>query len=314
MTAATRRPNSALFALFCAFAASPLSGCNLNHMVADQTASLLQEASPALDAFWDYDLAGVGIPGAIMQLEAFLHVTPNNEELALNLAKAYLGYAQGWVENEYEVAYTAGDFDKADRLRHRARLLYLRARNLALHTMRNRDDGIDEVIKTGDQEKIAQYLADNYVDPEDVGPVFFAGMAWGAAVNVSMDQPDLIADLPTAKTLVERAREVDDMFFNGGAYVFLGAMESAFSPALGGNPEKGRAWFEQGLAKTARKNHLLQVNYARLYAVNTQNAKLFHQLLSEVIDAPDQGPAVRLSNKIARVRAARYLAQSKEWF
>jgi hypothetical protein len=283
-------------------------------MVADQTASLLHEAAPALDAMWDYDLAGAGIPGAIVQLEAFWSVTPDNEELTLNLAKAYLGYAQGWVENEYEVAYAAADFEKADRLRQRARLLYLRCYRLALHAMRNRDDDIDELIKGGDQDRLAEHLADNYIDPEDVGPVFFAGMALGAAINVSMDQPDLIAELPTAKTLVQRAQEIDDMFFNGGAYVFLGAAESAFSQAMGGSPEKGREWFEQGLAKTGRKNHLLQVMYARQYAVTTQNSKLFFELLNEVIDAPDQGPAVRLSNKIARVRAGRYLAQSKEWF
>jgi hypothetical protein len=311
---ATPRTRSVLFAFVCAAPSLALSGCSLNKIIADQTSSLLHEAAPALDAMWDYDLAGAGIPGAIVQLEAFWSVTPDNEELTLNLAKAYLGYAQGWVENDYEVAYAAADFEKADRLRQRARLLYLRAHRLAIHAMRNRDDDIDELMKSGDQDRLAAHLADNYIDPEDVGPVFFAGMALGAAINVSMDQPDLIAELPTAKTLVKRAQEIDDMFFNGGAYVFLGAADSAFSQAMGGNPEKGREWFEQGLAKTGRKNHLLQVMYARQYAVTTQNSKLFFQLLNEVIEAPDQGPAVRLSNKIARVRAARYLAQSKEWF
>lgn len=308
------RTRSGLFVLAFAVPSLASAGCSLNKMVADQTASVLHEASPALDAMWDYDLVGAGIPGAIVQLEAFWSITPDNEELTLNLAKAYLGYAQGWVENEYEVAYAAADFDKADRLRQRARLLYLRAHRLAVHAMRNRDDEIDELLKAGDQEKLAAHLADNYVDAEDVGPVFYAGLALGAAINMGMDQPDLIAELPTAKTLVMRAQEIDDMFFNGGAYVFLGAAESAFSQALGGNPEKGREWFEQGLAKTGRKNHLLQVTYARQYAVTTQNKKLFFDLLNEVIEAPDQGPAVRLSNKIARVRAERYLAQAKEWF
>jgi TRAP transporter T-component len=311
---ATSRMSSAFFACFCAVPSLALAGCSMNKMVADTTAGVLHEAAPALDAMWDYELAGAGIPGAIVQLEAFWSITPDNEELTLNLAKAYLGYAQGWVENDYEVAYAAADFDKADRLRQRARLMYLRAHRLALRAMRNRDDAIDGLIKSGDQEKLAEHLKDNYVDADDVGPVFYAGLALGAAINVSMDQPDLIAELPTAKTLVARAQQIDDMFFNGGAYVFLGAAESAFSQALGGNPEKGKDWFEQGLAKTGRKNHLLQVNYARQYAVNTQNKQLFFQLLNEVIEAPDQGPAVRLSNKIARVRAARYLAQAKEWF
>jgi hypothetical protein len=291
-----------------------LTGCSFSKLAADQTAGLLKQAAPALDGFWDYDLAGVGTPGAIMQLEAFHAVTPDNEDLALNLAKAYVGYATGWVESEYEVTYAAGDMDKADRLRQRARLLYLRARNLALHALHERDAGIDAALKTNDPDKLAAYLKKQYGDKDDVGPVFWTGLAWGAAINMSLDQPDLIAELPVAKVFVERAKELDDGFFNGGAYIFLGSMEAAFPAAMGGNPEKGRALFEQGLLRTGRKNHMLLVNYARVYAVNTQNRELYVKLLTEVIDAPDMGNAVRLSNKVARRRAERYLTQVNELF
>jgi hypothetical protein len=310
----TRSAKISVLATTCVLATTSLTGCNMNRMVANSTAGLIEEGAPALDAFWDWDLAGYGIPGGIMQLETFLHIAPDNEVLALNLAKAYLGYAQGWVENDYEIAFAAGDFDKSDRLRQRARLLYLRARNLALRCMRNRDDGIDEALRNPDQTVLAKYLADNYTSAEDVAPLFWAGLAWGSAINMSLDQPELIADLPQVKPLIERARELDDMYFNGGAYLALGTLEASFPPALGGDPEKGKKWFEQGLAKTGRKNHMMHVNYARIYAVNAQNRDLFYKLLTEVIEAGDMGGSVRLSNKIARIRAARYLAQGKEFF
>jgi hypothetical protein len=292
-----------------------LPACNFNKFAADQTAGLLNEAAPAIDGFWDYDMAGVGTPGAIMQLEAFHAVTPDNEALALNLAKAYVGYAIGWVENDYEIAYAAGDMDKSDRLRQRARLLYERARNLALHAMRVRDKGIDAALKASDETTLPKYLAAHYKDKkDDIGPVFWAGLAWGAAVNMSLDDPSMIMELPTAKALVTHAKGLDDVYFNGGAYVFLGAMESSFPKAMGGDPEKGKALFEQGLSRTGRRNHMMLVNYARTYAVNTQNRALFGQLLNEVIDAPDQGSSVRLSNKVARRRAERYLTQADQWF
>lgn len=287
--------------------------CDFSKLAADGTANLLDRAAPALDGFWDYDLAGVGTPGAIMQLEAMLSVSPDNEVLALNLAKAYVGYAVGWVESDYEVAYAAGEMDKSDRLRQRARLLYLRAHNLGLRCMRNRDKGIDAAMKGG-EDKLAKYLKEHYRDKEDVAPIFWAGSALGAAINMSLDQPDLLAEIPTAKAFVARARELDDGFFNGGVYIFLGSVESAFPPALGGDPEKGKALFEEGLTKTQRKNHMLHVNYARIYAVNTQNRELFVKLLTEVIEAPDLGNSVRLSNKVARRRAERYLAQANELF
>lgn len=303
----------ALLGALCVLAPFALTACNLNKIAADQTASLFEEAAPSLDAFWDYEMAGIGTPGAIIQLEALLAVSPGNESLALNLAKAYVGYGIGWLENDYEVAYAKGDFETADRLRHRARLVYLRARNLALRTMKKRDGGIRKALK-GSSEELTEYLKDHYKSESDVAPVFWAGMAWGAAVNMALDEPDLLADMPTAKALVQRASELDDSYFNYGCYLFLGAFEAAFPPALGGNPEKGKELFEKGLKKTKRKNHFMQVNYARIYAVNTQDRDLYVSLLKEVIEAPDLGNKVRLGNKIARIRAVRYLSQTKELF
>jgi len=289
------------------------SGCNLNKIAADQTASLLTEGAPALDGFWDWEIAGLGTPGAIMQLEAMLAISPDNESLALNVAKAYVGYGVGWVENDHELAYAAGDFDKSDRLRHRARLLYLRARNLALRCMRNRDAGIDEAMKVGG-EQLTSYLAKNYTDKSEVAPLFWAGMAWGAAINMGLDQPDLLADMGTAKALVQRAAELDDLYFNGGAYVFLGGFEASLPKALGGDPEKGAVMFEKGLERTKRRNHMLHINYARIYAVNAQNKELYVKLLNEVIESGDLGNDVRLNNKIARIRAVRYLSQVNDLF
>ena len=57
----------ALSALTLALCAA-LPACNFNKVAANQTASILQEAEPALDGFWDYDMAGAGIPGSVLQL------------------------------------------------------------------------------------------------------------------------------------------------------------------------------------------------------------------------------------------------------
>jgi hypothetical protein len=310
----TAKPPSRGPSLLCALLiAVALGGCDFSKLAADGTANLLDRAAPALDGFWDYDLAGAGMPGAIMQLEAMLSVSPDNEVLALNLVKAYVGYAVGYVENDYEIAYGAGEMDKADRLRQRARLMYQRAHNLTLRTMRNRDKGIDEAAKGG-EPTLTKYLKQHYTDRDDVAPVFWAGMTLGAAINMSLDQPDLLAEMPNAKAFALRAQELDDDFFNAGVYMFLGSLEAAFPAALGGNPERGRELFEQGLAKTQRKNHMLHVNYARIYAVNTQNRELFVKLLTEVIESPDLGNSVRLTNKVARRRAERYLGQANELF
>ena len=65
---------------------------------------------------------------------------------------------------------------------------------------------------------------------------------------------------------------------------------------------------------TDRKNLIIQFNYARTYAVQTQNRELFVQLLEEVIAAGDVNRETRLLNKIARRRAQRYLTDINEFF
>jgi hypothetical protein len=289
------------------------SACDINKVVANTTGGLLHQAAPSIDALSDYELAGQGLPGVIIQLEAFYSVTPENELLALDLAKAYLGYAQGWVENEYEVAFAKGDMDRAEECRARARNLYLRARDLAINAMRVRDDGVDEALTSG-EEKLAEYLRDVYTAKDDAPPVFWAGMAWGAAINLSLDDPSLIVDLPVAKLLVQRSLELDELFFNGGAYLFLATAEAALPAAMGGKPELARELFERGLERTGRKNQLMLVHYARFWAVNNQQRELFRKLLTEVVEAPDLGPRVRLINKVALVRAKRYLEQEATLF
>lgn len=293
--------------------AALMAGCDVNKLIADQTGGLLHQGSPSIDGLWDYDMAGAGLPAVLIQLEAFYSVTPDNEILALDLAKAYLAYAQGWVEAEYEIAWANNDMRKADRARNRARLHYLRARALAMHMLRKREAGIDAAI-AGGEHTLREYLNDTYKDPDEVAPMFWAGLAWGAAINMALDEPDLIADLPLAKAMVQRCIEIDDDFFNGGAYLFLATAEAAMPPAMGGDPALARELFEKGLTRTGRRNHMLIVNYARIWAVNNQQRALFNSLLMEVIESPDRGPAVRLNNKIARMRAERYLEQESTFF
>jgi hypothetical protein len=121
-------------------------------------------------------------------------------------------------------------------------------------------------------------------------------------------------DLPVAKALVQRSMELDDLFFNGGAYLFLGTAEATLPRAMGGNPELAQELFEKGLARTGRKNHMMLVNYARVWAVNNQDRQTFRRLLEEVLESADLGPAVRLTNKVARVRAEHLLAIENTFF
>src|SRR5262245_425821 len=77
-----------------------ISGCNLAKVAARSSAAVARQAAPAIEQYWDYELAGAAMPSNIMQLEAMVHVAPENDTLLLQLARVYVGYAYGWVEDE----------------------------------------------------------------------------------------------------------------------------------------------------------------------------------------------------------------------
>ena len=51
--------------------------------------------------------------------------------------------------------------------------------------------------------------------------LYWTAAAWGAAITVSKDKPDIVADLPKMEALIDRALELDEKFDHGAIHTFL---------------------------------------------------------------------------------------------
>jgi hypothetical protein len=294
--------------LVCLSATSVLfAGCSLNRIAADQAGNIAAASSDYMRGFWDYEIARTGTASAIMQLEAMHSASPDNEALTLTLVSSYVGHTFGWVELDLAEARAARQFDKAERLRARAELLYRRARDLAVATLRKRDSTIDEKL-LGEPAQLQQYLQSEYASQADLAPVFWAGIAWGSMLGVT-DQMDQAIDVPAIRTLIEHVVAVDPSYQSGAPLVFLGGLLAQTPAEYGGNPEQAKGYFERALKLTERKSHTVQLSYAKLYALTTGDRKLFFALLDEIMAPEDLGAKTRLDNKIAR-RHAELLLQT----
>src|SRR5262245_48094706 len=118
MTTQTR-PRARTLALIVAGASFCTTGCDLQRIDADQTAKIAESGSLGFNGFWDYEIFGRAVPGALLQSEALVRITPNNEKLLLGLSRSYVVYAYGWLADEWELADERGDFEAADRLERR---------------------------------------------------------------------------------------------------------------------------------------------------------------------------------------------------
>jgi len=294
-------PHPRTAALSLLLVTSLLSACSLSRLAADQAGGIAASSAGYMRGFWDYEIARHGTASAIMQLEAMHSISPQNEALALALVATYVGHAFGWVELDMERARVERRFEKATRLRQRAELIYRRARDLALATMRARDAGIDDAL-TGDPQGMRDYLARHYPDREDLAPVFWTASSWGS-MFAQTDALDATVDLPLIRVMVEHVIARDPGYESATGLVFLGGLYAQTPPDFGGDLTKAKAYFERALQLTGRKSHVVQLNYAKLYALTTNDQALFEALMSEILEPKDHGNDVRLSNKIARMHA-----------
>jgi len=158
--------HSALALVLSVFGTSALSGCDLQRLAADQTAEIADRGSLGFNGFWDYDIFGKAVPSAILQSEALIRISPDNEKMRTGLARTYVVYAYGWLSDEWETADQRGDFERADELEKRIMLLYKRATAHGLHVVKRHADEHFEALLNARIELIGQASS----DPNTSGP------------------------------------------------------------------------------------------------------------------------------------------------
>lgn len=287
-----------------------LGGCDMAKFTAESTSGLFTRAAPAFESYWDYDLAGEAVPATIVQFEGILRVIPDNESMLAQLSQAYVAYAYGWVEADAEALEFESNYEEADVQRGRARTMYRRAMDLTRHRIRLYDGDVDTAVRAS-VEDLEAWLQTRFVEKSDAEMLLWHGYAWGSYINASKDDMEAIADLAYAKAFVARSIELDPDYYNAAGYTFMGV---AISSEMAGDMDVAKVYFEKALARTERRALQAQVNMARHYAVKKGDRELFDQLLTEVMDAHDPLPEARLSNQMARERAALYIENADQLF
>jgi tetratricopeptide (TPR) repeat protein len=293
-----------------------LCGCSVEKFAANQTVKVAEAGSLGFNGFWDYEIFGQAVPSAILQSEALVQINPDNETLLTGLARTYVSYAYGWLQDRWELADERADFEAADELELRIMHLYERAAHLGLRVVHRHDPKgqLDAQLKSGKVDQLKTYLRENYQDQDDVAGLYWAGLAWGSAMANSGGDLNKLADAPLARALLERSVELDPGYADAGGLGVLGTVEASFPELFGGNLETARKYYERALEHCNRRNHLILLSYAKVYAVAKQDRELFVKLLREILDAPDLGADIRMSNKVARHRAKRYIKHVDDWF
>ncbi len=284
-------------------------GCNLNRLTANTTAGMLEYGSVAMDREADIEFARHAFPASLKTLETFLVSSPDNEHLLLLLARGYNSYAFGILEGDLDHAKIEGPDERIEDIVRRAKIHYLRGREYGFRLLNKpalKDAAFSDDFATLDAE-----LAK--LEKDDMPGLFWAAYGWASATNLSIDDPDLIAALPVVERLMGRAYELDPGYNEGSPILFWAVYNASKPEMAGGDPAVAKKYFDEAMAAHGESNLLAAFLYARFYCAQTQDRKLFDELMNKIAAADvSKYPDTRLMNEIARDRARFWSAHVEE--
>ncbi|MCS6952422.1 MAG: TRAP transporter TatT component family protein [Bryobacterales bacterium] len=256
----------------------------------------------------DPDFVGEAVPFGLKLIESLLAENPRHRGLLLAAASGFTQYAYAFLQQPAD-ELEPQDLDKATALRTRARKMYLRARDYGLRGLSLARAGFESELRRDPKAAVRA------IGRRDVPLLYWTAAAWGSAIALSKDNPELVADQPLVEALIDRALEVDEGFEHGAVHSFLISYEPSRKGAAGDPYERSRKHFERAMELSEGRLAGPLVAYAETVALARQDRKEFEALLRRALEIdPDARPEFRLANLIVQRRARWLLSRLDELF
>lgn len=285
-----------LVALACALAVLP--ACALvKRKAVGMVASTLASGGDVFTRDDDPDLVGDAIPFGLKLYESLLDSAPRNRDLLLATCSNFTQYGVAYLETEAAVLGEAQHHDEVAHLNARALKLYLRARGYCLRAMELRFPGIGQKLLADPVPPLAK------AQKKDVPLLYWTAAAWGSAIALGVDRPEIVIDMPVVRALAERAIALDETWSKGALHEMLISLDS-LPEALGGSPEKARQHFDRAVELQKGLYPGPYVALATGVDVPAQNREEFEKLLQAALAIdPEKDPSVRLVTLVQQRRA-----------
>lgn len=263
-------------------------------MMSSAASGLADNLSAAVLNQNDPETVRDGAPAYLLLLDSFLEGSPDDPALNAAAANLYASYG----------AVFADDPERAKRLTERARSYSSKAMCISYEP-----SCAWEGISFEEFEATLRGLEARH---EDV--MYAHGLASLAYIRTHSDDYVALAELPHIEALLIRYLEISGDESNGGIYTYLGILATLLPPALGGEMDKGKAYFERAIELTGGADLSAKVEYARGYARTLYERELHDRLLTEVLAADPEATGYTLTNVMAQRDAAELLAGADDYF
>jgi predicted anti-sigma-YlaC factor YlaD len=291
------------------FASLVNTGCSVRRFAVKKIGDAIANSGTTFASDDDPQLVRDAVPFSLKLIESLLAETPRHQGLLLAAARGFTQYTYAFIQEDADEMETR-DFGAASELRMRAKRLYLRARDYALRGLEVKYPAFGKAIRENPQSAVAKTTK-----VSDVPLLYWAAASWGAAISVSKDDPNLIADQPIVEALIDQALRLDEKFENGSIHGFLINYEEARQGAQGDPAVRSKQHFERALELSEGNLASPLVSYAETVCVAKQNRAEFESLLKRALAVdPNVRTEWKLENLVMQRRARWLLSRTDELF
>jgi predicted anti-sigma-YlaC factor YlaD len=285
-----------------------LTGCSVRKFAVNKLGDSLANSGTTFSSDNDPDFVGQAIPFSLKLIESLLAETPQHRGLLFAAASGFTQYSYVYVQQPSEVMEST-DVEKSAELRTRARNLYLRARDYGLRGLETKHRGFTAWLNENPKSAVRVARA------ADVPLLYWTAVSWGAAIALSKDHPELVAQQPQVESLIDRAYELDPGYEHGVIEQYLISYESARQGVKGNFALRCKEHFDRAVQLSAGQLASPFVAYAESVSIQKQNRTEFDSLLKKALAVDlDARPEWRLSNLIMQRRARWLLSREDELF
>lgn len=282
-----------------------LSGCSMEQVAVNKIGDALASGNSVFETDNDIALVGAALPFALKMTESLLAKSPRHRGLLQTACQGFATYSYLYVQDEADrVAET--DIDAAERIRTRARRLYLRAHEYGFRALDATHRGAAGAFGSDPNAALAIFRKKS-----DVPLLYWNAAALGLAVSVSKGDARMLARLPEVEAFVDRALALGETWQSGTLHEFMVILAGA-KP---GKPDFDRIenHYRRALELSEGKRASLYVAYAESVAVARQDKRSFEDALKKALAVdPEKYAEVRLLNVVARRRAEWLLSRADE--
>jgi predicted anti-sigma-YlaC factor YlaD len=284
------------------------TGCSVKRFAVNRVGDALSGGGATFASDDDPELVKAAVPFSLKLMESLLAESPSHEGLLFATASGFTQYGYAFVQEDAD-EMEATDFAAAEQMRGRARRLYLRARNYGLRGIEVRHRGFEKALRSSPKSAVAAATV------KDVPLLYWTAVSWAAAIALSKDNPDFIAEQPCVEAMIDRALALNESYDYGAIHSFLITYEMSRPGGVGDAAARSRQHFERAVELSGGQQAGPMIAYAEAVCLQKQDAKQFGALLKQALAInPDAKPQWRLANLVVQRRAKWLLTRTDDLF